>query len=337
MMKVVLPQTKKGRRSYQGQQDYEQQLQQFADVIKEIESRLQFPVSARGWCYILEEHGLTKGEFSKIQDCMVECRKKGLLPIGICAEDRSRTWDGLERLDDTPEIQANSWISYLNQAWMSYSPISFWDYQDCYLEMMVEKIDLKYLFNGVCKEYKIAIANAKGRSDLNMRAEMMKRFQHHESQGRKPVLLYCGDHDPMGLAISNELKSNIQELSDAVGWHPDRLIIHRFGLNADFIEVNQLSWIDNLETGSGDRLDDPKHKHHNADYVQSYIKQFGIRKCEANALVTRPEAGKALCRNAIAQFIKPEGIKRWQQETSKVRQQYKQVLQQQLVSTFGNG
>jgi hypothetical protein len=299
-MKIVLPKTKKGRRSPQSQLDYEQQLQQFADSIKEIESSLQFAVSARGWCYILEDHGVTKGEFSKAQDLIVECRKKGLLPINICAEDSSRSWEGIESLDKEPMIEAQSWLRYLNNASNNYRPISFWEYQDYYIEIMVEKIDLKTLFKSTCNKYYILIANAKGRSDLNMRAAMMERFKFHESNGRIPVLLYCGDHDLMGLAISSELMGNIQELSKAVVWNPQNLIIDRFGLNADFIAANTLSWIDNLETGSGDRLDDPKHKHHNAEYVQSYLKKFGIRKCEANALVTRPEAGRQLCENAIS-------------------------------------
>jgi hypothetical protein len=37
--------------------------------------------------------------------------------------------------------------------------------------------------------------------------------------------------------------------------------------------------------------------------VQNYIKQFGVRKVEANALVVRPEAGRDLCRAAINQYV----------------------------------
>ena len=44
-------------------------------------------------------------------------------------------------------------------------------------------------------------------------------------------------------------------------------------------------WINNLETASGKRLDDPKHPDHKKPYVQDYIREFGVRKREANALV----------------------------------------------------
>jgi hypothetical protein len=42
-----------------------------------------------------------------------------------------------------------------------------------------------------------------------------------------------------------------------------------------------LTWIDNLETSSGEQLDDPDHADHDKRYVQDYIANFGVRKCEA--------------------------------------------------------
>src|SRR5262249_8100131 len=87
---------------------------------------------------------------------------------------------------------------------------------------------------------------------------------------------------------------------------PRKLHIERFGLNYDFIQKHRLTWIDNLETSSGGRLDDPHHNDHDKQYVQDYIAKFGVRKCEANALVTRAEAGRALCRSAILRYVPAE-------------------------------
>jgi hypothetical protein len=58
---------------------------------------------------------------------------------------------------------------------------------------------------------------------------MMKRFAKHEAAGRQMVLLYCGDHDPGGLNISGSLRSNLEDMAGAAGWHPTNLIIDRFG------------------------------------------------------------------------------------------------------------
>jgi hypothetical protein len=169
--------------------------------------------------------------------------------------------------------------------------------------MLVEKVDLRSLFGPICAEYHVPIANARGWCDINTRAAMMKRFAEHEAEGRECVLLYCGDHDPAGLNISQSLRSNLADLADAVRWSPDNLEIDRFGLNADFIKRHRLSWIENLETGSGENLADPRHPDHRKPYVQNYIVKFGVRKVEANSLVVRPEAGRTLCRDAIERYV----------------------------------
>lgn len=164
-----------------------------------------------------------------------------------------------------------------------YTPFGFWEDLDVYLEVGVEKLDLRNLFEPVCAEYFAPSTNLKGWCDLNARAAMMRRFTKHEAAGRKCVLLLCGDHDPGGLNITGAMRSNLKELECAVRWSPDNLVITRFGLNADFINRNGLTWIDNLETSSGGRLDDPRLPDHNKAYVQDYIRRFGARKCEANA------------------------------------------------------
>jgi hypothetical protein len=99
----------------------------------------------------------------------------------------------------------------------------------------------------------------------------------------------------------------------------DRLIIDRFGLNDDFIEAQGLTWIDNQETGSGGRLDDPRHPDHSKPYVQNYLRRFGVRKVEANALVIRPAAGRTLCRQAIERYLPPDAERRYQERLALAR------------------
>jgi hypothetical protein len=40
-----------------------------------------------------------------------------------------------------------------------------------------------------------------------------------EAEGKHCVLLYCGDHDPGGLNISEFLRSNMADLAVAVDWN----------------------------------------------------------------------------------------------------------------------
>jgi hypothetical protein len=125
------------------------------------------------------------------------------------------------------------------------------------------------------------------------------------------VLLYCGDHDPGGLNISQTLKKNFKDLEQAVAWNVGNLTIDRFGLNFAFIKKQKLSWIDKLETSTGGRLDDPRHSDHQKAYVQDYTRKYGVRKCEANALVVRPEAGRQLCRDAILRYLDQDSITKY--------------------------
>jgi hypothetical protein len=64
----------------------------------------------------------------------------------------------------------------------------------------------------------------------------LQRFARRERQGKRCVLLYCGDHDPGGFQISLNLRKNFSDLTPSVGWSPEHLDIQRFGLNYDFIE-----------------------------------------------------------------------------------------------------
>jgi hypothetical protein len=317
-----LPRRPRGRPSVAAQECYEEEAQAFCQRILEIRSTLDFAVSARGWCYILEgRHEITKGDFAAAERLINDCRKNGSLPLDICAVDDSRTADGIQQIDETtPEEEAESWIDHVREhAAKRYTPFAFWEDLDVYVEMAVEKIDLKSLFAPSCAEFHMPISNCSGWNDINGRAAMMERFSDWESRGKKCVLLYCGDHDPGGLNISGFMHSNLHDLSGAVGWDPDHLTVDRFGLDYDFIEANGLTWIENLETSSGGRLDDPKHKDHLKPYVQNYIKRFGVRKCEANALVVRPEAGRALCRQAILRWVPENAPKRYARALARVR------------------
>jgi hypothetical protein len=335
---ITLPQLPRGRPSSTAKTAYDAELRAFCDRIQEINSRLDFQVSSRGWCYILEEHGLSKGDFDGAQELIAECRRQRLLPMGIVAEDGARAFDNLEYIDDDdPEEYAAGIVNQLRYEHLGYTPISFWDQRDVYIEMFVEKVDLKSLFGPICSKYRIALANARGWSDLNSRWSILQRIRKHANAGKRCVILYCGDHDPAGLNISACLRKNLSELLSHAEWLPlmDHLTIDRFGLNADFITKHNLTWIDNLDTGSGRSLADPKHKDHNAEYVQSYLREFGVHKVEANALVVRPDAGRELCKQAILQYLPEDAPNQYLAALKPRREQVRlEILRQLQESDF---
>lgn len=301
---IVLPVAKRGRRTATEQAEHTAALERFYAAIRQIDSRLDFSVSARGWCYLLENAGaITKAEFDRVETLLNDARKTGALPLDICAVDDARSFDCIEYLDTGDLAEYLKEVGEMvDQQLDYYRPLSFWDDKSVYLEMLVEKIDLKSLFEPICRKIGVPIANAKGWPDIHVRAAMMRRFKKHEADGRQCVLLYCGDHDPAGLQIATSYRAMFADIQ-AVGWQPDNLIIDRFGINADFIAEHRLTWIDNLITGSGKDLADPRHSDHSKPYVQDYLRRFGARKVEANALVVAPKAARALCSAAIEKYL----------------------------------
>ena len=304
------------------------EMQEFANELKKISQQIGFKVSARGWCYILEQDGLiTKAEFSLVENLINNgCRRNGTLPIDFGAEEEARKFSGIEIPEkESPIAYVKRWLDGALEAENYYTP-NWWKGEECYIQMVVEKIDLKTLFEPVCEEFHIPIATSKGWSSMLQRAEYARRFEEAEKLNLDCILLYCGDHDPDGLRISDFLRKNLEDISDIewsdnqYGYNPEYLKIERFGLNYDFIIDNKLSWIDNLITASGKDLSSPSHKNHSLPYVQGYLREYGARKCEANAIVVKPDQGRELCRQIIEKYLGKDVKNRFQERRNEVIQ-----------------
>ncbi len=309
-------------------------LKEFADKLMVIQNQIGFKVSSRGWCYQLEIEGLiTKAEFDKVENWINKCRKKGILPIDFTAEEEGRQFSGvIEPHTNSPIQEMKEWIEAAMKSEYYYKP-DWWEGEKYYIQMVVEKIDLKTLFTPVCEKYHIPIATSKGWSSMLQRATYTRRFKEAEDKRLKPVLLYCGDHDPDGLRISDFLRTNLGDLRNiewgdgTEGYDPDSLEIVRFGLDADFIKQHKLTWIPNLITGSGKNLGSPSHKNHKMPYVQNYIKTHGTRKCEANALVPLPKIAKSLVEGAIIDFVGTGAVARFRKKQEAVFEEVQEFRQ----------
>jgi hypothetical protein len=69
--------------------------------------------------------------------------------------------------------------------------VSCWEEQEYYLQLVVDKFDLKSLFASVCAEFSIPSANARGWCDINTRVDMMRRFKAWEARGKAPRIEVC--------------------------------------------------------------------------------------------------------------------------------------------------
>ena len=305
----------------------EAEIREFANQLKEIDKQIGFKISARGWCYTLEGYNLiTKAQFDVVENLINDgCRRNGMLPIDFVAEEEARKFSGVEEPDTvSPAMYMREYLDLALVAENYYTP-DWWEGEQYYIQMVVEKIDLKTLFEPVCRKFHIPIATSRGWSSMLQRAEYARRFKKaEEEKGLLCILLYCGDHDPDGLRIDEFLRKNLEDLIDIewadgmLGYDPERLKIKRFGLNYDFITANKLTWIENLITARGNNLADPSHKNFHLPYVQDYLKKYGPRKCEANALVIKSEEGRKLCRQTVEKYLGDDAAARFRKRREKV-------------------
>lgn len=308
-------------------------LKQFADIMVEMGDQIGFKVSARGWGYLMEQSGyITKAQFDKVENAVNRCRKEGLLPIDFIAEEMSRAFKGVSQPSSGTVADTLAWMLRDVLSGSRYFIPKWWEDEKYYIQIVVEKIDLLTLFEPVCEKYKIPIANAKGWQSILQRGDYARRFKEAEDAGLICVLLYAGDHDPDGKRISTTMRKNIEDVADVYwedgerGYDPSNLIVERFGLEYDFIIQNGYTWIDNLITGGGVDLSDPKHRNNKLPYVQAYLKEVGKRKCEANVLVTTPTIGRKLCEDAIIKYLGDDAPDRFAAKVEIIKQAYQDEL-----------
>lgn len=286
---------------------------EMGEVIERLSEETGYKFGPRGWAYYAEGLGIiTKGEFDRFEKLLTDMRKDGELDPDVIEPDASRMAtevNDFEAAGYTPEEQAQYAINEIRERLRDWSQgfyeIGYWDALDYYVEMIVEKKDLVQIFRSVADHYNVRITNGKGDTDIHTRLAMLRRFRDHTEAGRRCVLLAVGDHDPKGLHIVEGLHRTIMSCSNLKGldWdYPDFEVVN-IGLTEAQIDELDLMKIGNLETGGGRDLSDPNHPDHYKPYVQNYIAQFGVWKCEANALVGHPRPAQALLERAINRFI----------------------------------
>ena len=324
-----LPRMGSGRITEARKANHEARVLEVVRWMQDYVKDLGFAPVSRSWLYAFESAGIiTKGGFDAASRWLAENRRNGLIPFDLVGADTSRAMEGEDIFDqeETPREYVNRQLREALERGEQYWPGSYWKHQRHFPIIWTEKRDLIKLFE---PEIPPAVKRfaGKGWADINSRVEVIRCCQWAEREGLEPVILYCGDHDPAGLQISKSIYSNLQEIAAVLDWSEGLAFmqycgrIRRFGLTAEFIDHAGLLWIDGLETSSGDDLASPRHKQHGQSYVQSYLKRFGARKCEANALITNPEAARALMRSTIWEWLSRPGADQWSAENEQASQE----------------
>ncbi len=309
----------------------DQILKPLVDVILKEREKMGFAPTLRGWGYVLEGLGIcTKGDFGTVQDRITLARKNGMLPLEITAEDATRIASKASVISDDLETLIRA---YLKSVPHEYATSTIEEHSGVHLELVVEKLDLVGLLKPMTDRYAIPVTCLRGWTDMHSRAALLKRAAEYDVP---MVVLMFGDHDVGGLSITDSFKANLNDVFTATRLDamPD-LHLERVGLNAEDIERLGLLWIDGLETSSGKDLSDPGHKNHLDRNVQDYLKKFGARKCEANALLRDPKAAKQILLGAVRKYVSDEALADFEERRRLDRQSANQAVKKALAAIDG--
>lgn len=167
--------------------------------------------------------------------------------------DRTRSIRGASHWEDPSSI--------IDSVVWSYG-IDKWQGQDYYVEVWVEKDAQINVVSKACGPLDIRYFSCRGyvsQSEMHVAAGRLRSI---ERQGRSPVILHLGDHDPSGLDMTRDIKERLTMFGADVE-------IRRIGLNIDQVRDQRLP-------PNPAKLTDCR--------CEKYIEEFGRESWELDAL-----------------------------------------------------
>lgn len=131
-------------------------------------------------------------------------------------EDRTRNLRERSKWENPSEI--------INSAAWSYH-IDYWEGQENYIEVWVEKDALVGIVGRVCEKLDVNYFSCRGyvsQSEMWLASQRLKR---REAEGKNIILLHLGDHDPSGIDMSRDIMDR-QVLFGSLEINFDRLALN---------------------------------------------------------------------------------------------------------------
>lgn len=167
----------------------------------------------------------TEREYKNLIDLMTEARMGGLI-----------SWEAIE--DRTRE-----YITYLVQEDAGDSlmgaennvQFDLWARQEIYVEYWVEKEALLGVVQRPCERYSVPYMACKGYLSASEAWRASQRFLQAVENGKVPLLLHLGDHDPSGIDMTRD---NLERLNHFLSGHgyAGEIKVRRLGLNRDQVK-----------------------------------------------------------------------------------------------------
>jgi len=232
-------------------------------------------------------------EYKRLGDVVRRGREAGYIDWDAI-EDRNRTHYGFARAQTAEDAMRGLAGRVQLDPWLD---------QDYHVEVWVEKQALESVVGRACAKQRARYMACKGYLSTSETYDAGKRFARAIQQGRTPVMIHLGDHDPSGIDMTRD---NGKRLSLFTRMGVD---VRRIALNMDQIE----------------QYDPPPNPAKVQDSrAKDYIELHGTSSWELDAL--QPDVLHSLIQNEIATLIDQE---RW--DKTMEREAELQARLQQIV------
>lgn len=219
-------------------------------------------------------------------------------------------WDAIE--DRTRNVKRTStWSSpaaVLGAVADQYKE-NLWARQDYVPEVWIEKDALVGVIEGVCREYRVPFFACRGYTSQSEQYAAGKRFERIREEGRFPVVLHLGDHDPSGIDMTRDNADRLKMFAY------EKIDVRRLALNIDQVQL----------------YDPPPNPAKDTDSRSTDYKiRFGESSWELDAL--SPAVIADLIRNEIVSLIDED---LWREDKDREQAQIDRL--KELADEWGDG
>jgi len=190
-------------------------------------------------------------------------------------EDRGRFLRALESWEDPEDMLRSSSESH---------HLRRWDNQDAHVEVWIEKDALVGVAVLACQKWDVPLFSCRGYTSQTAVWEASQRLVTAGRQGKTPVIIHLGDHDPSGIDMTRDIKDRLELFCRM--HRSETPVIHRIALEMD--QVKQYKPPPNPT-----KLTDTR--------AWDYVNKYGSESWELDAL--KPQVLMALIEAAIQPWI----------------------------------
>lgn len=231
-------------------------IQQANEIIRSYQA-MGFTLTLRQLYYQFVSRDLIANkqtEYKRLGSVVNDARLAGLIDWAAI-EDRTRNVRGGDWGYDDPAEAIDSLAR-------GYSE-EFWKDQPRHVEVWIEKDALIGVIEPVCTRWRLPYLGCRGYVSQSEQYAAGKRFARLDREGREPIVLYLGDHDPSGIDMTRD---HVDRLAMFARWPVE---VKRLALNMPQIE----------------EFDPPPNPAKETDSRSGpYIEQYGESSWELDAL-----------------------------------------------------